>query len=290
MPVPSEFYQDQRITVSSDIVGIFGNPQHALEFWQEVFPPGTPLALELLRWRHLSAEKIQELSPHIAGFHGRTGLDDFNRLKKDPIDTAKVVTVNTLLTKTDSITAEAKQISNGLSESDLAAQSLIYVLVHQMEADHLLKKKVTLAEGSLLAVENHVGAHAAEKALDTAARLRGSGHIVTDVFDVVHSIRSRFSKIAFFNWKKMLAELHQVKQTLVHLPIGVNMADSLDYGKIDSKMWWDLSDVIKENSSRVVIEHQIGGLPLLKLRPANREYLLERAKAVVGTLKEHEII
>ncbi len=305
-----ENHGGKAVIVSTDIVGIFGSPEHSLHFWRDVLPSSLDVSLEIILWQHLlssynhNPENIQKLP--VSGYHGRLGEDRTG--VSELADRFKVLVANTLLAPTDKIlnhaVQERQQIINNHSEKPErtalhATRNPQYVLVHEPEArtqqtdilHHHYKQKYP-DHSPYIAVENHTSEGSLQRARELVKMFILSGAPAFLVFDVVHALREQKTPLTISNrWEYMIAELKKSEQTLVHVPIGTNLNDSIDFGTISQPMLKKLGEVIQENESLVVLEHQSPGFTnIFRANPSQKPSFRYHARKSVQKLRTAGII
>jgi hypothetical protein len=277
------------IVASDDIVGVFGNPAHSLEFWRKATGDAS-VGLEVLAWinlPHFHPEVFQGSAENVGGYHGQTGKIPFDW--GDIIESLLGPALNKMIIPNDELLPHIAPVAARRSGEQT------YLLNHGPAAmKWLAQEDITLPPGVTHLIENHIDENAFDKALAAKQLSQEKGFRTEFVFDIVHSLRSRpHIKDYKENWAIMLAEFARAGRCLVHLPFGTNEGDSLHLDEVTPQMWKQLGKIIQRNDDYVIIEHQQGSLrKKFWANPTHKRNapLLTRATHAVEMFREHNIL
>ncbi|MBP9819529.1 hypothetical protein KBC79_02205 [Candidatus Woesebacteria bacterium] len=280
-------------SVSTDIVGLFGNPVHSINFWQHVISPikgsSVEIGLEVLAWRHLQFAGLSKepiLQQHIAGFHGRIGtrLDtELPRMQK--------VLLSKKIGLYNSVLYPSLQLVDATEKQFHDRTQLPYILLHEPETSMLLEQGElrTTSKRVPLVVENSVDDPSLQKTKAAVLQLQELGWDACMVFDVVHFLASH-NAVAQPRalWQAVLNQFQS--PMMIHLPIGLNISDSLPIAECTDEMLKALAEAISVSESYVTIEFQLEGLYPLYAQPVTLDFVTQHAQNWLKRLFECGIL
>lgn len=258
--------QDLRPVVSTDVAGIQCQfPLSVRRLYQEAGLKN-PL-LEVVPFP-LAYPFIVELSRHpqpalIGGIHGQLGAPPSPKgYEKDFKDWVKVNLADLAI----------PQLSQFGLRPDIIGclqKYPVYFNIHVELAKRTLKGFMpyfTFARYSYLAIENGLGATSVQQTYDQVERARAAGADSTiATFDLAHALLGLTHDLSYrsviASWEKMLDQINPRYVRQLHLPIGLNAADSLPTHQLmvgAPHALKDLGDVIQANGLRIIIENQHG--------------------------------
>lgn len=262
--------------VSTDSVGILGDPKRVGEFWLPLLPPGTMIGLEYLMLRWLSA---RDTDLPIIGLHGRMHEHDgAGSLLPDPIDRVRTYAVNHILVDTSKLLAIAAALGK---DQELPP----YALIHELAAQ--TNKFEQPVSGVVLAIENHARPGSVTRTKAKVEQLQSLGQAAISVFDLVHFFKPLGGDNRKY-WGQMLTTLQDLGQSLIHLSVGDE--DCLQLDRIDAEMWRDLGSVIQGMQGFVILEHQGAGPRKYRADLTKEPAYQDKAKQVLSTLAKGGVL
>lgn len=297
------------LAVSTDIVGLSGNPKFAKMFWELCFKEigkKPRIGIEYLSWSRLKLENdkgFKDADLDVDGFHGLTG-DDRNFYEAF-LDTTKLKIVSSLITGTEKLMEIANQVGGSREKN-----KQVYVLTHEPEAAsklEVLKKKLKdeKYKNVVWAIENHPSKGSFERTIKIVQVLRQAGIKAEFVFDVVHYFREldETKTLTYVQkWHLLLKALkiiqREFENCIMHLPLGLLEFDSLKIESITNTMWKDLGSYMKDMNNFPVVEHQLVGIDQLAFHPYLREVqgltppkkIIQRASGILEVLIKNEVL
>ncbi len=286
--------QDQfPFSVSTDNAGLFGNPKNAVSFWETVTTQLTghsvPFGLELLAWRHLPIATVlnmPEIKQRFAGCHGRIGtrIDIEGTKLQRTLLKKKIALYNSVLHKSVSLL-------HTMATSTEDWEQKPYLLLHEPEVEMLvLTNSLTGVPRAIpIGVENSIDDPKLERTRLAVSQLEALGFEAVPVFDLAHFLtcHSSLSKPATI-WGDVLAQFNE--QMMVHLPIGFNVSDSLDYKQTNNGMLHELASAIKDSRSYCTLEFQLSGVWPLYAQPTYLPYVTKYASEWLERLLATKVI
>lgn len=240
-----------RFAISTDIVGVYGNPEDVIGFLKKVGIDPHLVGIEVLAWMHIFKNYtsfFEYFGCQVAGIHGQTGTT----LEKgvDRADDWKVWLLNKYIHDVPEMLA----IANWVSETH---QHPVYTVVHGPRAQRLHAADLQSANQEVIpAVENHVDRNAFGQTQAIVSKLNSEGARSGFVFDVAHFLKEGTMYPNLQKWHEMIAVLDSLGQCIIHLPIGTAAHDSLPFEQVTDDMWRELARVIQKNHCFVTLEHQ----------------------------------
>ncbi len=292
-PIIRELRATFDFSISSDTAGLFGNAESSLEFWREVFeqthtkPP--TFGMELLAWRHLSIENTLHnptIRTHLAGLHGRIGTRI--SLPGSPLQNAilkkKIVLYNEVLHRTVPLLKTLTETTEDWSRKP-------YLLLHEPEVELLFATNALEFSPRSIAigVENSIDDPDLGRTRTAVARLQELGFQAVIVFDLAHFLTTHNALHTPAKlWEKLLSNFSE--SMMLHLPLGLNVSDSLDFAATTDEMLAELSSAIADSNSYCTIEFQLDGVWPLYAQPKYLPSVKEFAKQWITKLMKAKVI
>lgn len=221
---------------SSDIVGALGDPNDVLLFWTKIVGPDhlAKIGFELIAWSYIWSHLSPQLKSQTAGLHGRTHTYHES--------------TSLVLHLVNQFISPLPQLLTHVSQFDHP----VYLLLHEPVARHsqsLLPPQVV--------IENDIYPGALNQAVSVSKTI-GPKNLVCDLAHISAEV----------GLEQSLAKFSAVANCcrLVHVPIGLDLSDSLPIDIPDSYLA-EVARIISQNNILPVIECQWGGLDSVFCRP-----------------------
>jgi hypothetical protein len=247
------------LIVSTDIVGILGNPNHVLSFWDQVGVDTSKLGIEAIAWSHALPTLSAKTLSQIAGFHSRTSN------LKDCISTPILATINSLI-------STPKQIFNHINNTNY--KSPPYILIHSNYHTNLPNSELV----------NYVFENDTRPgALEDTNRRSTTKNMIIDLFHI--SLSENLSWSDPIESRKLLSliESYAPNCFAFHIPIGRVKKDSLPQDISDESLR-ELKSIMDKNNITPIIECQWGGLDSIYCEPAKSPEKIAHVSAWLSRL------
>lgn len=270
-PIVDSLHDRFPFSVSTDNAGLFGNPSSAIKFWESATQQvtGTPLdfGLELLAWRHLPIVEVIHTSPvrsRLAGLHGRIGtrIESDGTALEQAFLKKKIALYNSVLHR-------SVPLLNKLTTGTEEWPNKPYLLLHEPEVEMLLQTNALshTPKAIPIGVENSIDDPKLEKTRAAVAGLQELGFEAVVVFDLAHYLTCHGElDTPEKAWKHLIAQF--AEQMMVHIPIGWNVSDSLNFDKTTPAMLAELAAAVTETQSYCTLEYQLAGIWPLYAQPS----------------------
>lgn len=285
---------ERKFAVSSDSSSLLGNPKYWEEVWRPAIQHERFAGFEMLGWLWAGkflVEPAKDLNLKIIGIHGRTGgIHDQYAL----LDRAVLGGLNYLLLPTPKLVEHFKNLK--------------YILIHGPEL-RIKENRLAITENAksinTLYIENHLRPGALGSALEAARELRADGVNAGVMFDLFHFARAydhRKNGNGLGDiWPRILSNLDMLYTqkddegkkipVSIHLPLGTNKGDSLNFEEITPQMWRDLAEALKARpETLVVIENQQAFPANIVMIASWRDSQRKRNTKMLETLDKHGVI
>jgi hypothetical protein len=254
--------KQEKITVSTDVLGMFANPQKVQMLYESA---GFRCDLEVLAMprQYLCLENLSrgcQVGFDLGGIHGKLVARP-NLIRMDPtgaINSLKVTVADFLLPPVTRGGMLVETIASQLHKD-------IYINAHNVAvADNFGDYQTygNFARFSHLTIENGVASGDISRTIDLIHKLQdGGAGKTTGIFDLVHAVLGMSGRRIDFvtvkkYWGKVIDQINNDFKYL-HLPIGVN-DDSLPIMEMieEKTMLKDLDQRIREFNLGIILENQ----------------------------------
>lgn len=282
------------ILVSTDAVGILGNPNRIQDIYPFMTDEQDKLAIELLAWRYLMMNPgiINQETLSVIGIHGPGGS---SKHVPGTIEQCKTILMNWWLGSLKSVVEKRGELFDPSRNN--------YLLVHEPELRNPQSIALLQDVQDHILVENVPYPNSIKETVDKIALLQEQGLSTGVMVDLVHLIKEITNSIATLQdldqnifdqaWKESMAQTHKAISQLpasgIHIPIGEN-GDSIPLKLMGNHHWQDLAQLIEDLGEKIqwlVFENQ---QPQFLVTPNSQmSALAERNKKIIGQIKENNV-
>jgi len=259
-----------RIGIATDQAGVNGDTQKVTQAIHTLLKqsPNLPrVGIEMLAWSH-------QLLPDLLSGNARS---DINRIPivgyHSKLGTVWKLVLDTLVTSVSDVLLLHPETLAFLSQTQSVPP---YVLIHNIAA-RSLKPKTLHMYNTFLAIENAANPGDYQEMLQQTRRIEK----VLPVFDIVHYLRDHrcLKQPTPQQWQQMCDALAACGPCIVHLPIGQQAYDSLDFEHITDSMWQHLAQALRKHPTFVVVEYQPANMLLgMSLEKTQIDPFVQRIK------------
>jgi hypothetical protein len=286
------------ISVSTDIAGPFGKPEDVVEVYSDCRSI-TDFGLEVICWREINKayfNKIGNLGMKVNGLHG-------------PINAAGESSAGSWLDRLKGHGVDMLMIGNNKIQEVSRTCPQAYFLIHEriVNSPKKIQEIATIAQSfdkeTILLIENLNDNGSITKTVEAVEELSKNGVKTGILIDLVHLIKDMADSLQPITvettsayWSRAISEISKImsKTGIVgfHIPVGLNLFDSLPVSEMDKQLWVDFAQLTAESPVRFkTIENQrVNSRTPFRISEKEMAVLKPRNYQIMSELHEYGVI